>query len=101
MKKEKDELLLLLLRHGLHFLDIVIGHLLDVFLNGLVVILGDLGGFLLLLELVDSVPADVPDSHFGFFTVFFHLFGQIFTPFLGELGEHQTDDLAVILGIDA
>ena len=30
-----------------------------------------------------------------------HLLGQILTALLGELGEHQTDDAAIVLGVDA
>ena len=33
--------------------------------------------------------------------VLLHLLGEFFPALLGELGEYQTDDTAVVLGVDA
>ena len=48
-----------------------------------------------------SIPADVADGHLAPLAVLLHLLGELLTALLGELGEDQADDLAVVLRIDA
>ena len=45
-----EQLFLFLFGQSFHFLDVIVGHLLDVLFNALVIIFRDFGGLLLFLE---------------------------------------------------
>ena len=79
----------------------VVGHLLQVLLSQLQLVLGDLGGLLHLLERLQRIPADVADGHLAALVVLADLLDQFLAALLRQLGEGQPDGLAVILGIDA
>lgn len=58
------------------FLGVIVGELLDILLGVLVIVLGDLGSLLLLLELLDSFAADVSDGDLVFLAVLLGLLDQ-------------------------
>ena len=82
-------------------LDVFVGQFLQVLFGLYLVVLGDLRVLLELLDIVHGVAADIADGHLGVLAVLAHLLGQFLTAFLRELGEDQSDDSAVVLGVNA
>ena len=79
----------------------LVGHLLHGLLALLQVVLGDLRLLLHGLELFHGVPTDVADGDLAALAVLLHLLGQLLPALLRQLGEDQTNDLTVVLGVDA
>mgnify|MGYP003295068779 CR=1 FL=1 len=79
----------------------IVGELLEVFLGDLIVILGDLGVLLHLLELLDRVAADVADGDLAALGILVDLLDELLAALLGELREVQADRLTVVLRVDA
>ena len=82
-------------------LDILVGNILKILFSLLLIVFGDLGILLQLLDIVHSITADVADGNLAVFAVLLDLLDQFLTTFLGQHGEHKANDSAVVLGVDA
>src|SRR3546814_1339881 len=85
----------LALRRGINGSDGAIRQLLDFIFQPLAFVLTYFPFFLVRLETVHAVPANVPHRHAGFFRILPGKFGQLLTPFLGEIRDRQAKSLAV------
>src|SRR5699024_10861457 len=96
-----EQLFFLLLGDLVDLLYPVVRELLEVLFGYLEVVLGDLRGLLLGLELVHRVAPDVADGDLGVLGVFLDLLCQLLAALLSQLREYQADAPAVVLGVDA
>src|SRR3546814_1038656 len=83
----------LALRRGINGSDGAIRQLLDFIFQPLAFVLTYFPFFLVRLETVHAVPANVPNRHAGFFRILPVKFGQLLTPFLGEIRDRQEKSL--------
>ena len=88
----------LVLKELVDLLDVVVGELLDIILELLRGVLGDVSVLVLafFLDVVVDVPPDVPDGHAAVLGELFGVLHDLVSPLLGEGRDGQTDDLAVI-----
>ena len=81
-------------------LDVFVGEFLDLLLQELRLVFRD-HVFLQFLGVVVGVAADATDADFGFLGSVLGALHQLFTAFLGEGGHCDTQDLAVVDGVEA
>ena len=96
----RHQFLFLFGQQRIQLLAAVVRQLLEILLRLLQIVLRDLGGFLLLLERLHGVPADVADGHLAVLRVLVNLLHQFLAALLRQLGEAQPDAGAVVLGVD-
>src|SRR5689334_22029725 len=101
MVSDLKDLLFLLGQGIVDLLDVVVGHLLDLFVEAPVLVLGDLAILFHLLEHLHAVTPDIAHGDTPLLRIFMRDLGQLLPPLLGELRDRDAHQLAVGLGIDA
>jgi len=90
-----EDFLLLGLGERIDLLDRVVGQLLHLMLEALALVLADLVLLLVLLEVVHAVAAHIADCDASLLGILANELGELLAAFLGQLGNGQTDNLAV------
>ena len=82
-------------------LDILVGQLLHILFCICQLVLGDLRLLLCCLPLINGIAANVADGNLGCFAFLGYLLDELLTALLGQRREAQTNQLAIVLRVDA
>src|SRR5215210_2180215 len=93
-----EDLVFLALDEGVELLDLLVGELLQRLLGAMLVVGARLARVAQLAEVVHRVAPDVADRDLALLGEASHHLDELPAPLLGELGDLQADDVAVVVG---
>ena len=93
--------LCLCLYRFINLLDHLVCNLLDLLLAFSLIIFRNFSCLLHLLDRIIGITADIADSYFNAFSLFFDILRQFFSPLFRQFREDKADGMAVVIRIDA